>query len=227
MIVAEPKPLQEVALSLSGYRNVMILGCGTCVSVCLTGGDKEAGILSEELISSKCFKDGPPSFIVKTIERQCEKDMVEAYLEMPHEIDAILSMACGAGVQTVSEIHKKIPVLPALNTTFLGALEEPGLWREKCQGCGNCILALTAGVCPVARCAKKLFNGPCGGSSRGKCEISSDIDCAWHMIIERLEGLGKTENYSRIIPFRDWSTDRGGGPRKLVRPDRASSIGIS
>jgi len=227
MIVAEPKPLQEVALSISGYRNVMILGCGTCVSVCLTGGDKEAGILSEELISSKCFKDGPPSFTVKTIERQCEKDMVEAYLEMPHEIDAILSMACGAGVQTVSEIHKKIPVLPALNTTFLGALEEPGLWREKCQGCGNCILALTAGVCPVARCAKKLFNGPCGGSSRGKCEISSDIDCAWHMIIERLEGLGKTENYSRIIPFRDWSTDRGGGPRKLTRPDRASSIGIS
>jgi hypothetical protein len=47
------------------------------------------------------------------------------------------------------------------------------------------------------------------------------------MIIERLEGLGKTENYSRIIPFRDWSTDRGGGPRKLTRPDRASSIGIS
>ena len=100
----------------------------------------------------------------------------------------MLSMACGAGVQTVSEIYKKIPVLPALNTTFIGALDEPGLWREKCQGCGNCILALTAGVCPVARCAKKLFNGPCGGSSKGKCEISQDVDCAWHMIIESLEG---------------------------------------
>jgi ferredoxin len=227
MIVAEPKPLQEVASSLAGYKNVLILGCGTCVSVCLTGGDKEAGILSEELSSSKYFSDTPPSFIVKSIERQCEKDMVETYLEIPHDIDAILSLACGAGVQTVSEIYKNIPVLPALNTTFIGALEETGLWREKCQGCGNCILALTAGVCPVARCAKKLFNGPCGGSSKGKCEISTDVDCAWHLIIERLEGLGKIENYMHIIPSRDWSTDRGGGPRKLVRPNRTSSAAIS
>jgi len=224
MIVAEPKPLQEIALSIAGYKNVMILGCGTCVSVCLTGGDKEAGILSEELSLSKYFKETPPSFIVKTIERQCEKDMVETYLEIPHGIDAILSMACGAGVQTVSEIFKKIPVLPALNTTFLGALEEPRLWREKCQGCGNCILALTAGVCPVSRCAKKLFNGPCGGSSKGKCEISQEVDCAWQLIIDRLEGLGRIEDYARIIPFRDWSVDRGGGPRKLIRPDRNSGI---
>jgi ferredoxin len=227
MIVAEPKPLEEVALSVSGYKNVLIVGCGTCVSVCLTGGDKEAGILAEELSSSKIFNGNPPAFIVKTFERQCEKDMIEAYLEMPGDIDAIISMACGAGVQTISEIYKKIPVLPALNTTFIGSLDEPGLWREKCQGCGNCILALTAGVCPVARCAKKLFNGPCGGSSKGKCEISPDVDCAWHMIIERLEGLGRTDHYSRIIPFRDWSTDRGGGPRKLIRPDRTSTVAIS
>jgi len=224
MIVAEPKPLQEVALSISGYKNVLILGCGTCVSVCLTGGDKEAHILADELSASRYFNGLPPSFTVKTIERQCEKDMVETYLDMNHEIDAVLSMACGAGVQTVSEIYKNIPVLPALNTTFIGAFDEPGIWREKCQGCGNCILALTAGICPVARCAKKLFNGPCGGSSKGKCEINPEIDCAWHMIIKRLEELGRTEHYSRIIPARDWSTDRGGGPRKLVRPNRVSSI---
>lgn len=227
MIVAEPKPLQEVSLSISGYKNILILGCGTCVSVCLTGGDKEAGILAEELTYSKYFNSSPPSFTVKTIERQCEKDMVEEFLEIPQDIEAILSTACGAGVQTVSEIYKNIPVLPALNTTFLGALDKPGVWREKCQGCGNCVLALTAGVCPVARCAKKLFNGPCGGSSKGKCEINPDVDCAWHLIIERLEGLGKTENYSIIIPARDWSIDRGGGPRKLLRPDRTSNISLS
>lgn len=224
MIVAEPKPLQEVALSLAGYKNVLILGCGTCVSVCLTGGDKEASILKDELSTSKLFKDAPPSFTVSTIERQCEKDWIEEFFKLPQEIDAVLSMACGAGVQTVSEVLKTIPVLPALNTTFIGALDEPGVWREKCQGCGNCVLALTGGVCPVARCAKKLFNGPCGGSSKGKCEISQEVDCAWHMIIERLEGLGRARDYERIIPFRDWSTDRGGGPRKLTRPDRLSSV---
>jgi ferredoxin len=224
MIVAEPKPLEEIVRSIAGYKNVLILGCGTCVSVCLTGGDKEALILKDELSASKLFNGAAPSFSVSTIERQCEKDWIGEFFKLPPETDAVLSMACGAGVQTVSEVYKNIPVLPALNTTFIGALDETGLWREKCQGCGNCILAHTAGVCPVARCAKKLFNGPCGGSSKGKCEISQDVDCAWHMIIERLEGLGRAKDYNRIIPFRDWSTDRGGGPRKLVRPDRTAGV---
>jgi ferredoxin len=224
MIVAEPKPLQEIALSISGYKNVLILGCGTCVSVCLTGGDKEAWILKDELSTSKLFNGTAPNFSVSTIERQCEKDWLGEFFKLPPETDAVLSMACGAGVQTVAEIYNTIPVLPALNTTFIGALDESRLWREKCQGCGNCILAHTGGICPVARCAKSLFNGPCGGSSKGRCEISQEIDCAWHMIIERLEGLGRAKDYNRIIPFRDWSTDRGGGPRKLTRPDRTSQV---
>ena len=221
MIVAEPKPFHEIAASIQSYKNVLILGCGTCVSVCLTGGDKEAGILADQLRNEKHFnKSSSHDFLVKTVERQCEKDMVESFLRIPDEIDAILSLACGAGVQTLSGIYEKLPVIPALNTTFLGAFEEPGVWREKCRGCGDCILASTGGICPVSRCAKKLFNGPCGGSSGGKCEINDEVDCAWQLIIERMNILGRIEDYGKIIPPRDWSTDRGGGPRKLIRPDR-------
>jgi ferredoxin len=220
MIVAEPKPIQEIASSISDFKKVLILGCGTCVTVCLTGGDKEANILSEELSTSKYFKGTGPTFEVRTIERQCEHDLVESLLKIPSDCDAILSMACGAGVQTVAGVFRQIPVIPALNTTFLGSLDEPGIWREKCQGCGDCVLALTAGICPVSRCAKKLFNGPCGGSSDGKCEISPDADCAWQLIIDRLRERGRLEDYEKLISFRDWSLDRGGGPRKMTQPDR-------
>ncbi|MAF85454.1 MAG: hypothetical protein CL875_03080 [Dehalococcoidales bacterium] len=40
------------------------------------------------------------------------------------------------------------------------------------------MLALTGGICPVARCAKGLLNGSCGGSENGKCEVDPERDCA-------------------------------------------------
>nr|MDA3897333.1 methylenetetrahydrofolate reductase C-terminal domain-containing protein [Desulfobacteraceae bacterium] len=71
----------------------------------------------------------------------------------------------------------------------------------------------------VSRCAKRILNGPCGGSSKGKCEIDSNLDCAWQLIIDRLKALDKLEDYEKVIPIKDWSTDRAGGPRKVVRED--------
>jgi hypothetical protein len=115
----------------------------------------------------------------------------------------------------LAEIFENLPVIPALNTSFLGSLDAPGLWREKCQGCGDCVLAHTGGICPVSRCAKRLLNGPCGGSSNGKCEIGDDIDCAWQLIINRLEALGRLEDYEKLFPVKNWAFDRGKGPRAM------------
>ena len=216
MIVGERKPLEEIVFSIKEFRHVLILGCGTCVTVCLTGGDREAKILSRELSAPGLYNgEEPPCFTTDTIERQCEHDMVKTFLELSRKYDAVLSLACGAGVQTLSSAYPSLPVIPALNTSFIGALDEPGIWREKCHGCGECVLAFTGGICPVARCAKKLFNGPCGGSVGGKCEISPDIDCAWAQIIARLGNIKRLDLYESIIPPKDWSADRGGGPREL------------
>ena len=113
----------------------------------------------------------------------------------------------------MAEKFKTTPVYPALNTTFLGAVEQPGYFTEKCQACGNCVLALTGGLCPIARCAKRLLNGPCGGVSNGKCEINKELDCIWHLIVERLEALGRLDDYEKLFPLKDWSKDRAGGPR--------------
>ena len=220
MIVGHQKPIEEILASLEGYRKILILGCGTCVSVCLTGGDKEAHALARAIERARAQEDLPPILEVATMERQCERDWIPKFLQVSDEVEAILSLACGAGVQTVADAFKGLPVIPALNTTFLGALDQAGVWNEKCLGCGDCVLAQTGGVCPVARCAKRLFNGPCGGSSNGKCEISAvvgrDVECAWQLIIDRLTALGRLEDYYKIQAPKDWSTETGLGPRTLV-----------
>jgi hypothetical protein len=103
----------------------------------------------------------------------------------------------------------------------MGVTEKRGLWTERCQGCGQCILASTGGICPVSRCAKRLFNGPCGGSTAGKCEINKEVECAWQLIVDRLNALNKIDEYETLAPIKDWSTDRAGGPRKVFREDVA------
>ena len=222
MIVGSQKPFDEIIESISGYREVLVLGCGTCVSVCLTGGDKQAHALARALTQANRDKKKSPVFEVNTIERQCEHDLIKKFLEVPKTTEAILSLACGAGVQTVADVFRSVPVIPALNTTFLGALDEPGVWNEKCMGCGDCMLSHTGGICPVARCAKRLFNGPCGGTSNGKCEISAvigkDVDCAWQLILERLVLLGKIDEYHKIRMPRDWTSETATGPRSLHQP---------
>ena len=103
----------------------------------------------------------------------------------------------------------------------MGASERQGVWAERCQGCGDCVLGYTGGVCPVARCSKQLFNGPCGGSSNGKCEVDPSMDCAWQLIWDRLKALGMTEKYEENIPAKDWRSGGGGGPRRIIREDLA------
>ncbi|MFC1867494.1 methylenetetrahydrofolate reductase C-terminal domain-containing protein [Thermodesulfobacteriota bacterium] len=219
MIVGKLKPIEEITSSVSGFKNVMVIGCGSCVSVCLSGGEKAADRLVHALSSAEFTGEKRPEFLVGSILRQCERDLLENYLEVPPGIDAILSLACGAGVQTLTDVFDDIPVIPALNTTFLGALDEPGIWKEKCRGCGDCILVYTGGICPVTRCAKRLLNGPCGGSRGGKCEINRELECAWQLIIDRLASLGRLDEYEKIIPPKNWSADRGLGPRSMIHPD--------
>ena len=155
-----------------------------------------------------------------TIERQCEDAFIDLLAPRVAEYDAICSLGCGAGVQALAERFPKTPVYPGLNTQFMGILESQGVWTEKCSGCGNCRLGEFAGICPITRCAKRLFNGPCGGSQDGKCEVHPDLDCAWQLIYDRAANLGILDRFERIVPPHDWSTGLDGGPRKVVREDQ-------
>jgi ferredoxin len=219
MIVGDRKPMEEIEAMIDPFERIIVLGCRECVTVCSVGGEKEVGILSAELRLSRKQKGRAIEILEFSLERQCDHEYIEQIRTQVADYEAILSMACGAGVQFVAEAYPEMPVFPAVNTTFIGVTEEQGVWTERCQACGNCILHLTGGICPVSRCSKSLMNGPCGGSSDGKCEVNKEIVCGWQLIIERLKQLGELDKYEEYIPIKDWSSSRDGGPRKVVRED--------
>jgi len=205
MIIAERKPFEEIKERIQDYKKVLVLGCGTCVSVCQAGGEKEVELLATELRMADKMADKEVEIGEATIQRQCDREYIEPVLEMAQSYDAVLSMACGAGVQFVAELLETMPVIPAVNTRFIGITAEEGVWLERCRACGNCLLADYGGICPITMCAKSLVNGPCGGYKDGKCETSSERDCAWVMIYERLKKQGKLDKMREISTLKDYS----------------------
>jgi ferredoxin len=222
MIVADKKPIEEIIDQVKDLRSLLVLGCNECVTVCEAGGKKEVGVLASALRMYFLQQGREVNIGERTLERQCDPEYLEEIRDIIDHYEAVVSIACGVGIQFTAEKYPSKPVVPGVNTCFMGATQERGVWTERCQGCGSCILALTAAVCPVTRCAKRLFNGPCGGSTAGKCEISKDVDCAWQLIVDRLKALGRLEEFERLSPIKDWSTDRAGGPRKIIREDLRS-----
>jgi ferredoxin len=220
MIIAERKPIDEILGFLSKHQKVLVLGCGGCVTVCLAGGEKEAGILSSELSMARSKEGRPLETTEKTVERQCDFEYLEGIRHIVKDVDAVLSLACGIGIQTCAEAFPDKFVWPGVDTKFLGVNLNVGVWAERCQNCGQCVLAETGGICPIARCSKSLFNGPCGGSQDGKCEVGKgEVECAWALIHDRLVRLGQLESLTKIMGLKDWSHSRDGGPRKLVREE--------
>ena len=221
MIVGERKPISEIWEMIAPHKRVLVVGCGGCVTVCSTGGRKEVGILTSTLKVAASRKNQDIAFTEMTLERQCDPEFLEDLRPHLDKYDAVLSLACGAGVQLVAEHFMDLTVYPALNTTFIGVALGNGEWSERCHACGNCLLGITGGICPVSRCAKRLFNGPCGGSSDGTCEVDDKTDCAWQLVYNKLKALGRLETLERFIPPKDWSTSKDGGPRKYLREDLA------
>ncbi len=220
MITAQRKPFEEIYQRARGHRSILVLGCGSCVTVCMAGGETEALTLSQQLELAARERGDRLEVRTHTITRQCDREFFnDDAARLIREADAVLSMACGVGVQFCGECFPGAVVYPALNTQFFGATVEQGVWAERCAGCGECLLADTGGVCPVARCAKNLLNGPCGGSQDGKCEVNDQQDCAWQLIFDRMKSASRLEYFTKVKAPKDWSRSGSGGPRKIVRED--------
>ena len=213
MIVAEQKDISEIIRSTSPFERVVVAGCGVCVTVCMSGGEKEANRITEVLRLAAKNSKRDVEFSTTTPFRQCDMEFLEISEAELENADCILSMACGAGVQFMAEKFPDKVVVPGLNTSFIGVNRELGYWTEMCQGCGSCVLEKTGGVCPVARCSKSHFNGPCGGSGDGRCEVDKEIDCGWQLIYERMKRIGRLDRLTELEEIRDWSVSRDGGPR--------------
>ncbi len=219
MIVAQQKDFDEIKEMIRGYKRLLVLGCQTCVAICFAGGKHEVEVLASMIRIDRKMAEQDVEITEDTIVRQCDFEFIDPIKDQVADSDAVLSLACGVGVQTLAERFPDKVILPGLNTGFMGMTEKMGVWSERCAGCGNCILDKTGGLCPIARCSKGLLNGPCGGSVDGKCEISPDVDCVWQLIIDRLKKLNRLESLEEILPVKDWGVSGHGGPRKIVRED--------
>ncbi|MBI2869909.1 MAG: methylenetetrahydrofolate reductase C-terminal domain-containing protein [Chloroflexi bacterium] len=203
MIVAERKSFDEIKELIKDYDKILILGCGTCVAVCMAGGEKEVELLATELRIASKLAGKDVEIGEATIQRQCDREYIEPIIEKAAEYQAVLSTGCGAGVQFVAQLFAPQTVIPALNTRFIGVTEAEGTWAERCRACGNCVLGEYGGICPVTMCSKGLLNGPCGGSKNEKCEASGDKDCAWILIYKRLKEQGKLDKLRHFAQARN------------------------
>jgi ferredoxin len=203
MLFTENKPIEEVLESLGREKNIFLLACSGCADACETGGEKALSAMKAAIEEAGKKITGAVS-----ADFLCNKILVVTRLDREidkvKQADSILVLSCGIGVQAVASVVDKV-VHPAANTVSLGGLQ--GLWpsAERCQACGDCALDYTAGICPIAFCAKGLLNGPCGGARDGKCEIDPEKDCGWHLIYKRLEKLERLENFRKIRAPRDHS----------------------
>lgn len=203
MLTTKQKPLEQILEYLDGENSVFLVGCKGCAEGCHTGGEQEVLDMKQRLEEA-----GKTIAGISLIDFMCNDNLVRMTLQAHEDkiidADSLLALCCGIGVQATSAVVDKI-VHPGCNTVSMGGRH--GEWREgeRCMECGDCVLEFTGGICPVARCAKMLLNGPCGGSVDGKCEISPDIPCAWQQIIERLSKLGRLDKLERIVAPKDWS----------------------
>ncbi len=225
MIVAKPKSFHEIAKMVGERSRILVAGCGTCVAVCLAGGEKEAQLLAARLNLARGKANPEFRAWSATVERQCDREFLRLLQDHTEGMDGIVSLACGAGIQFLAETYPHIPVFPGVDTSFIGVAEGAGIWTERCRSCNQCYLGITGGICPVTMCAKSLLNGPCGGPSKGKCETDPEKDCAWVKIIERLGGQSRLDLIRDLVPPRN--NDLARHPAKIVQEDYRKAMSRS
>jgi hypothetical protein len=205
MIISERKPIEELIGYLKNCKNVVITGCSLCATACRSGGEEEIlelkGILEEHGMNVLGYKVFDPSCNLLKVKKE-----IKELKEEIGQADAIVSMSCGDGTQTIAKLVH-IPVYPATNTLFIGEIERVGQFQEACRACGECQLAWAGGICPITKCAKSLTNGPCGGAKDGKCEVNAENDCAWILIYNKLKELNQLDNLNELRNPRDYQKE--------------------
>lgn len=214
MIVTQQKPLQEIVNSLEGYKKIFLVGCGECATTCKTGGEAEVSAIKKALeeqgksVVGACIPSAP--CVASQVKMELAKNM-----KALREAEAILVLSCGLGVQSVKANDRLgLAVVPACNTIFGAVVDAQGNFYEKCSLCAECVLDVTAGICPITLCAKGLLNGPCGGMNKGKCEVDNEKDCAWVLIYKELEKKNKLIKMKEIRGAKDFK--KSGKPHQLI-----------
>jgi ferredoxin len=214
MIITEQKAFAQILDNLKGYTKIFLVGCGECATTCKTGGQEELLKMKTQLekegktVVGMCIPDAP--CVASQIKTELAKNM-----KALREAEAILVLACGLGTQSVKDNDRLgLVVLPGCNSLFGAVMDSQGNFLEKCSLCGECVLDVTGGICPITLCPKGLLNGPCGGVDKGKCEVDKDKDCAWVLIYKELEKRKKLNALKKIQKPKDFKKTTK--PHKLI-----------
>jgi ferredoxin len=202
--ITKQKPVEEIAESLEEFDSVFIVGCGTCTTMAKTGGIEEVNKMQE--IVKEMGKTVTGAVVIPTACDEMTEASLEEYKKALQLSGCILVMSCALGAHKLSQVYKT-PVIPGVDTNFIGMEDHPGDFHESCIQCGQCVLGWTAGICPLTACHKGLLNGPCGGTNNGKCEVDKEKDCAWTLIYNRLKEQGRLPVMRKYRPPKNYQVN--------------------
>jgi hypothetical protein len=199
--ITKQKPYDEIIQQLQDFGRLFIAGCGTCATLTRTGGTEEVAAMKEHLQSQGKLVTG--SVVIPVACDDVTEALIKENNSSIQSANGILVMACALGVHRMSlDVNK--PVIPALDTLFIGMDDGQGSFHEVCAQCGQCILGDMADICPITACHKGLLNGPCGGTNNGKCEVDKEKDCAWTLIYNRLRDQNRLDMMRKYQPPKNY-----------------------
>lgn len=218
MLITQIKPKEEILKKLDPIRDrrsygagkkVLIFQCIGCREVHFPQRDVENFI--EEI--SKDYTIIQNISVDYLCNEEFTKVRIKKYKKMINSVETILLFSCGVGMQVFSSLVDK-QIISGLDTIHIGGFQGLKPTNYGCEQCGDCILGLTGGICPITACSKSLLNGPCGGAKEGKCEVDPEKECGWEKIYERLKKIGRLENLKKFHKPRDYSKMLSFGPEK-------------
>ena len=201
MLITELKAKETILSLITG--KVFIINCHGCKEIRFP--EKEAEELQAELVSG-----GNVTGIITT-DYICNADNLKIRLQKHQAAieaaDMILVFSCGVGVQTVADLYANKRVCAACDTYALPGFQGVTPLEHDCDQCGECVLNITGGICPLTACSKSLVNGQCGGAKNGKCEVDPNMECGWERIYQRLKAVGRLDALKCPVQIRNYATD--------------------
>ncbi len=206
MIITKSKNINNIINQIN-QESVFVIGCSECATICKTGGENEISKL-EKLLTKQGINVIGSVILEPACHKLNDKRILNKYKKELKDIKQIITLSCGNGAQTISEIFEDKEVISGTDTIFLGQIKHINEFEKKCNLCGNCIIDKYDGLCPITRCPKNMLNGPCGGSIEGKCEIDNNMDCIWHLIYKKLKKKNRLKELREINEPFDWSNSK-------------------
>jgi ferredoxin len=204
MVITKQKDFNFILEMVKDKKSIFLVGCGECATTCKTGGEPEMLEMKKKLEEAGKVVTGMVVPKATCISSQAKIAMAKNRQALA-KTDAVLVFACGSGTQSFKENDRmNLDVYSGNDTLFAATVDSQGNFKEVCSACGDCILDLTEGICPITRCAKGLLNGPCGGQKEGKCEVDRTKDCAWVLIYKLKAQNKKVDDLKKINKTRDY-----------------------